>query len=208
MVHTKVYGYCDAKCKVEVAPKETVDQIDTKLDGEIVARAEAIAGVQAEIDRRVRSRQVIELTDGHTIYEQILNMNIGDEFIFGKMKIPVGTVAEWTLNLSMGVFTKIDNDVLGGRAVLFEGDINSTYGTVTQIQAFSGNTLRVVFSKIEEDGSLGQLNQDLNDTDITDIEDCYVIKNGINEGAVNLNYETWTFTLDDGTTVTKEVCVR
>lgn len=209
MVHTKVYGYCDAKCKVEVAPKETVDQIDARIDSEIEARAEAIAEVQAEINARITSRQIIAISDGQALFNEIKNMNVGDELIFGKINVvtPVNGSDDGNIILSGGTFDKGYSNLFGNCSMTV-GSASKVYGTGSQIVMLT-DSFYVSFSTLNEGVWVNDGYKTFEPSRISKMEDCYIVKRGNAEiDNVNLNYETWTFTLDDGTTVTKEVCVR
>lgn len=223
MVHTKVYGYCDAKCKVEVAPKEVVEQIDARIDSEIDARAEAISdvrseivGLQNDINEKITSRQLIQIENGQTLFAMIQDMNIGDELIFDEIKITPGVNETSNRVLRNGCLKKIDETKLGGKCSTTDidpADTTQTLNGILERMSIEGSSLKVVYStELDDEWCTGVYSFSFDATRVQQAIDCHMIKygnsDGSSSGVINLNYETWTFTLDDGSTVTKEVCVR
>lgn len=212
MTHDNVYGFCESKCKVEVPTKVEFEELDSKLNDEVQARGQAIADVMNTIDERLLTRRVISITDGQTLLDEVKNMNVGDELIIGAITVVPDTDGEDDGNIvmSMGSFVSVEGSRLAGNCPMVVGKTDKTNVNCWSLTTLTDSFMPFAFSL----GSDGKLYNDFykvfTPSRISKIEGCYIIKHATAEGggAINLTYEPWTFTLDDGTTVTKEVCIK
>lgn len=217
MTHEKVYGFCESKCRVEVSSKEEVESIEAKLDAEIDVRGKAISQVQDDINEKITNRQVIPITNAQTLYDQIRDMNVGDELIFNRITIVPGEsgVDYGDLVLGSGVFKKTfkgeSNDRCPGSCPASFGNTDKTLVSGTDLTTLGDGHFYFDYKTVS-DGEWTGGYKTFDVSRISRIEECYVIRYGAGydsvNGVSNLNYETWTFTLEDGSIITKEVCVR
>ena len=67
MAHTKVYGFCDAKCKVEVAPKSVVDSVVNISDTALKVANQTQTSVSEKLDKDGTAQRSIGDANGRNI---------------------------------------------------------------------------------------------------------------------------------------------
>lgn len=192
MAHDKVYGFCESKCMVEVSAKDNVDSIDARVGA---------------IEEMVTHKTVIPISDAQTLYDEIQNMEVGDELIFERIiVVPDSDGADnGNIGIDNGIFKKVDENGLSGTCRVTVGDTSQTDGVGCHISFYDG-TFQLFFSSVSDGVWKDGFYKVFTIARISEIYDCHIIRMG--NATVGLNYEEWTFTLEDGTVVTKEVCVR
>ena len=98
MAHTKVYGFCDAKCKVEVAPKSVVDDV-VATSNEALTMANSVNDKLAgKLDQNGTAQKSIGDANGNSIISTYARK---DEISGAVRKIPLeGTIENGSLTMT------------------------------------------------------------------------------------------------------------